>query len=304
MARYRVLIVDDDPNMRRVVRLYLSAEGIESQEAGDGQEAWELLEAGIAVDAVLLDRNMPRMDGLGLLKRIKSHGELAHLPVILNSASGDATERLEGLREGAYYYLTKPVKQDMLLAVVHTALQDNQRVHDLRDALKDSVRTLTLLDHGVFKVRTVLEAQSLTSLLANACPDPDRVAVGLSELMINAVVHGNLELTYEETTACLDGNRLVEEIRTRLESPRHRERIVEVRFERMPGRIRFTIQDQGRGFEWRKYIEFSPERIFDNHGRGIAMARSQSFNRLEYLGRGNVVVAEVDFEQAEGVAEG
>lgn len=295
MTRYRVLIVDDDPAMRQVMAVYLGEAGIESQEAADGQEAWELLEAGVAVDAILLDRTMPRMDGLGLLKRIKNHGELAHLPVILNSSSGDASDRLEGLREGAYYYLTKPVKQDMLLAVVRTALQDQQRVHDLRDALKESVRTLTLLDRGLFKVRTVLEAQSLTSLLANACPDPDHVAVGLSELMINAVVHGNLELTYEETTACLERNCLVEEIRTRLDAPRYRERVVDVRFDRMPGRIRFTINDQGQGFDWRKYMEFSPERIFDNHGRGIAMARSQSFTRLEYLGRGNVVVAEVDF---------
>lgn len=295
MPRYRVLIVDDDPDIRRLLGLYLGAEGIEGREAADGQEAWELLEAGVPVDAVILDRDMPRLDGLGLLRRIKGNGELAHVPVILNSASGDALERLEGLREGAYYYLTKPVKQDMLLAVVRTALQDQQRVQDLREALKESVRTLTLLDRGLFKVRTVLEAQSLTSLLANACPDPESVAVGLSELMINAVVHGNLELTYEETTVLLESNGMVDEIRTRLESPRFRERIVEVRFDRMPGRIRFTIQDQGPGFDWRKYLEFSPDRIFDNHGRGIAMARTQSFSRLEYLGRGNVVVAEVDF---------
>jgi CheY-like chemotaxis protein len=291
------LIVDDDPDMRRVAGLFLAAEGIDFQEAEDGQEAWEMLEAGIAVDAVLLDRQMPRLDGLGLLKRIKAHGELAHIPVILNSSSGDASDRLEGLRGGAYYYLTKPVVHDMLLAVVRTALQDNQRVHDLRNALKESVRTLTLLDRGLFKIRTVLEAQSLTSLLANACPDPDKVAVGLSELMINAVVHGNLELTYEETTSCLEANRLVDEIRSRLDSPKHRERRVDVRFDRMPGRIRFTIQDQGPGFDWRKYIDFSPDRIFDNHGRGIAMARSQSFTRMEYLGRGNVVVAELDFDE-------
>ncbi|MCP4219209.1 MAG: ATP-binding protein, partial [bacterium] len=57
--------------------------------------------------------------------------------------------------------------------------------------------------------------------------------------------------------------------------------------------IRFTIKDQGKGFDLESYMDFSPDRVFDNHGRGIAMANKFSFDRLEYEGCGNRVMAVV-----------
>lgn len=293
MARYRVLIVDDDPDLRPAIAGLLRKRGIDSLEAGDLGEAWKDLQHPESLDAVVLDRHLPDGDGLDLLRRIKEHASLAHLPVILQTAADHPEEVLQGLQAGAYYYLIKPFREDMLHAVVATALQDQRRLKALRDALHDSTRSLHLMERGRFKVRTLQDAHSLTSLLANTCPDPEGVAVGLSELIINAVVHGNLELSYAETTECLKANRLGEEIRQRLEDPAFRDRWVDVRFDRFGDRIRFTVRDQGRGFDWRKYLEFTPDRIFDNHGRGIAMAKASSFASLVYRGRGNVAVAEV-----------
>jgi hypothetical protein len=54
-----------------------------------------------------------------------------------------------------------------------------------------------------------------------------------------------------------------------------------------------TIQDEGDGFDWQKYLDFDPERAFDPHGRGIAMARMMSFDALEYQGKGNTVVLKI-----------
>ena len=56
---------------------------------------------------------------------------------------------------------------------------------------------------------------------------------------------------------------------------------------------RVTITDQGNGFDWQTYMEFNPERVFDLHGRGIAMSKAISFDSLEYLGKGNCVVTTV-----------
>ena len=55
----------------------------------------------------------------------------------------------------------------------------------------------------------------------------------------------------------------------------------------------FTIRDGGPGFDWRAYLEFSPERAFDPNERGIALARQMSFSSLEYQGNGNIVVARI-----------
>jgi phosphoserine phosphatase RsbU/P len=68
---------------------------------------------------------------------------------------------------------------------------------------------------------------------------------------------------------------------------------VEFEVERTASEVRFTIRDEGPGFEWQKYLDVDPRRAFDNHGRGIAIARGMSFDRLEYRGRGNEVVAVV-----------
>ena len=56
-----------------------------------------------------------------------------------------------------------------------------------------------------------------------------------------------------------------------------------------------TIADQGQGFDWQSYVEFSPERVFDLHGRGIAMSKALSFDSLEYCGNGSKVIATVRY---------
>jgi hypothetical protein len=70
-------------------------------------------------------------------------------------------------------------------------------------------------------------------------------------------------------------------------------KLVEVSFERQTDLLVFTIRDQGQGFDWSRFLDFDPERVFDPNGRGIAMARSISFDSLEYQGNGNIVVVTV-----------
>mgnify|MGYP000311181486 CR=1 FL=1 len=84
------------------------------------------------------------------------------------------------------------------------------------------------------------------------------------------------------------------EIKRRLALPQFAGRFAMVRAERSATAVTFTITDQGEGFEWQKFLTFDPDRAFDPNGRGIAMARMMSFAALEYQGRGNVVVAQVN----------
>ena len=76
--------------------------------------------------------------------------------------------------------------------------------------------------------------------------------------------------------------------------PEYAARYATVVFDREPGSIFLVIQDQGTGFDWRPYLEFTLERAYDLHGRGIAIAHQLCFTGLEYRGTGNEVVITLD----------
>ena len=119
------------------------------------------------------------------------------------------------------------------------------------------------------------------------------MVLGLQELLTNAVEHGNLGISYADKTRLVLENRWADEVERRLAQPGWGRRTVTVTLSREAGDITLTIQDEGDGFDWRKYLEFDPERAFDPHGRGIAMARMMSFDALDYQGNGNTVVVKI-----------
>jgi len=136
-------------------------------------------------------------------------------------------------------------------------------------------------------------------VLANAFPEPKRVVIGLSELLVNAVEHGNLGITYEEKTRLREEGRWEAEVELRLADPAHADKQVRVHFWRESEQICVRIEDQGQGFEWQKYVDMDPERAFDTHGRGIAMSRLISFDSIEYKGAGNRVEVSVRIDMGD-----
>ncbi len=178
-----------------------------------------------------------------------------------------------------------------LASIADEATQLATRMTSLAQSLAQSFK---LFSRGQFVFRTLPEARILASVVAGLFPDPKRVEVGICELLLNAVEHGNLGITYEEKSELLANGLLEEEVGRRLMLPGLAERLATLEVERMEGSIRLVVKDQGKGFDWRPYLEFSQERATDAHGRGIATARLLCFTRLEYRGIGNEVVAELD----------
>jgi light-regulated signal transduction histidine kinase (bacteriophytochrome) len=119
------------------------------------------------------------------------------------------------------------------------------------------------------------------------------VAVGVWELLINAVEHGNLEITYADKTRLMQERRMLAEVAERLERPEFSHRIAVAVLERDEHTLTLMVEDDGPGFDWTPYLQLSPERAFHTHGRGIAMANALSFDELIYEGRGNRVTARV-----------
>ncbi|MBF0119256.1 MAG: response regulator [Desulfobacterales bacterium] len=287
-----LLVVDDEPINIKVIAEQLKDENYRIIMAKDGVQAMTLLEKSPDIyDAVLLDRIMPRMGGMEVLKNMKSNEMLKTIPVIFQTSKSEKTDILEGLQAGAYYYLTKPYEKETLRAVVKTAISDYNRYKSLSEKAKKTVDAFTLMTKGIFEFRTLKEGYNLATLLANVCPEPSKAATGLWELLVNAVEHGNLGITYDEKSQLNEQNQWNDEVERRLCLPENISKKVTVNFDRIDNEIKILIKDQGKGFDWNSYLELSPDRAFDNHGRGIAMAKMFSFDSIDYLGAGNEVIA-------------
>lgn len=290
----RLLIADDDEFVRSITQEVLEQTGYTVEIAGDGLDAWGKLDGDPSrFDLMLLDKKMPRLDGIALLKRLKSDERFKELPVIMLTGDTRQQDIVEGLAEGAYYYLTKPSTEEVLKRVIKNALAEFGQKRELRSLAGYQNNSLRILRRAEFCFQSLQEAKALALWLANASLDPERTVSGYSELLINAVEHGNLGITYAEKGRLLSEERWADEVESRLKMPRYSNRIVKVTLEKTASACTVTIADQGDGFDWWNYIDFNPERAFDLHGRGIAMSRAMSFDSLEYLGNGNTVVTTV-----------
>lgn len=289
----RILAVDDEPFNLMIIEELLAGEH-ELVTAGDGLEAWQLLDREPErFDVVLLDRQMPGMDGMETLRRIRADPRFGLIPVIMQTAACAPGDVAKGLAAGAWYYLAKPYDGAALVSIVNSALHDRANRLELARLDTDISGVLAMTRQALYRFRTPAEAQRLASMLGRLCPDNAGVVMGLAELMINAVEHGNLGITYAEKSKLLASNTWMEEIERRLDIPELGVRRAEIEFVRKGDHLRFTIRDEGAGFDWRNYLEMDPARAFDAHGRGIALARHMSFASLEYQGNGNVVTATV-----------
>ena len=195
----KILIAEDDDTTRLRIERTLAAAGYMTESYNNGLDALTALRANPdQFHAIILDRVMPHMDGLEVLTHIKSDAALQTLPVIMETAKDSRDEILEGLNAGAYYYLTKPFLQETLLAIAKTAVNDYSRYSAVKHEAREIAAFVGYIENGLFGIRTVDETRVLSSLLAQSCPDPAMVAVGLSELLLNAVEYGSLGMSYDE----------------------------------------------------------------------------------------------------------
>ncbi len=294
----KVLVVDDEQFNLDLIEEYLSEINVDVVCVDRGEKALSVLKKSPqSFSAVLLDRMMPGIDGIEVLEKIKKDKAISRIPVIMQTAKTGRENMLEGLNAGAHYYLSKPYDQQTLVAIVSTAIRDYELYVRMQTSLKQSAQTLEIMDKGTFSFKSLEEGRKLALLLANTCPNSEKVVLGLTELITNAVEHGNLGITYEEKSKLNAEGGWESEILNRLSSTSYKDKYATVDFERKSSEITFTITDQGNGFDWHQYMEISPERAFDSHGRGIAMANSISFDKIQYQDGGTKVCVTVLYSE-------
>jgi CheY-like chemotaxis protein len=123
---HKIMVVDDDPHSREIVRAYLESRGYSVVTAKQGEEAIALL-AEVQPAIVLLDVMMPGMDGWEVARMIRSHPACSETRVIMLTARSDYVDEAEQLRAGAHDYLVKPVRLEDLAGYVQRNLAARER---------------------------------------------------------------------------------------------------------------------------------------------------------------------------------
>jgi two-component system KDP operon response regulator KdpE len=131
-ASVKILVVDDEPPIRKLLRMGLASQGYEVLEAPNGKIALELLARKPAL--VILDLGLPDIDGHDLLRRIRSQEE--KLPIVVLSSRGDEAGKVAALDLGADDYVTKPFGMDELFARMRAAMRHQLQVHGERPVFR------------------------------------------------------------------------------------------------------------------------------------------------------------------------
>ena len=147
--KQRILIVDDEPQITRVLRRSLTTHGYEVRSAADGESALETF-GDWPPDLVVTDLSMPNMDGLELCRRLRS---LSPVPIIVLSVKGEEQTKVDALDAGADDYVTKPFGMNELLARIRAALRRVRELHNIDSAS-------TVLEAGDFRIN--LETRTVT----------------------------------------------------------------------------------------------------------------------------------------------
>lgn len=287
-----VLAVEDSGTSLAILVSLLEELGYDTLDASDGREALDVIERERdRIDVIVLDKVMPNMDGLEVVKHLKQDPKAYHIPVIMVTGSKKPEEIKEGIDAGVFYYLTKPYEEDVFKSILSSATHEAHKRSTLREELKKHQSSFGFLKNASFEIQKMADVEPLACFIANFFPDPEIALPGIASLLSNAVEHGNLEIGYDKKADLINRGALQKEIEDRQNIAPFNERIVKADVTRTDDEVTLRIEDEGRGFDSSKYMEIDPARALDPHGRGIAQANKISFDRIEYNDKGNIVTA-------------
>ncbi|MBU4457285.1 MAG: response regulator transcription factor [Candidatus Omnitrophica bacterium] len=149
MAKERILIVEDDKNISKLVKYNLEKAGFECTLTITGEKALEILDKEV-IDLIILDIMLPKMDGFETCKQIKQDKRLSHIPIIMLTAKGEEVDRLVGFELGADDYVVKPFSPRELLLRVKAILKRGKPKDVTKDILIQDKLKVDISRHKVF----------------------------------------------------------------------------------------------------------------------------------------------------------
>lgn len=246
--------------------------------------------AEIRPDVVLSDIKMPGMSGQELLAEVKRIDP--SIPFILMSGHGDIVDTIKALRSGALDFFQKPFKMGSLMASIDRAfhLIDSRRYRKV-------VNTYLIDEHRQFEIPNDLDLvpHLISELIVHLEHDPELdhatiegIRAALHEMIVNAIEHGNLGITYEQKSELMESpHGWWKEVETRAKMDPYRHRKVRVELRNSPSSLKFIIEDQGEGFDHANLPDPTQAGHL-LHGRGVLIARVH-MDAVQYNEKGNRV---------------
>lgn len=285
-----IIAIDDEVSDLLLLEEYLAGEGYDLKCFSSTAAALEHIHSDQAVDVILLDCMIPELDELAFMKTFKSLPCGNPIPVIMQTAAAPPSQIAKGISASPYYYLTKPYTPEAVRAVLSRALSDRATFLELQhtansfNAAKGHINTLEMAFNALGQIADI------SFLVASLYPNAELAILGIREMMLNAIEHGNLGITYKEKAALIGSGTWLKEIERRLLLPQYALRTARLHWTRNATELVLTIEDEGDGFDWAKFLDFDPSRMLDPHGRGISMSRMVSFDEVLYVAPGNKVI--------------
>lgn len=291
-ASCTVLIVDPCRETQAQILDHMQNRGFSVITANDPAAALATIEL-TAPDIVLTDSFLPEGGGLALTKTLR--GRQVPCPVIVMAKDRSEQAVIHALRAGAVDFLQKPIGVEELAHAL-------QRARYLLPADMLETPGLVRADYTLTIDSNPAHIPGIVSWLlratAGSLSDTTQLHLRgtLQELLLNAVEHGNLEISYQVKQRALDQNRFNQLVQERLAQPRLAKRTVtiHVHCDRRAGVLEYRLADQGKGFQWRSLLHQAAHacNAEDISGRGIFLAQSL-FPGLQYNDRGNEVTVQV-----------
>lgn len=289
----RILIIDDEILNLKILKEDLADSGYQTVTANNGKEAIDVLKKDQDFNAIMLDRMMPKMNGIEVMHYINSDPRTKNIPVIMQSAAASNDEIKEGMEVGIFHYLTKPFEKETMLQVLEKALTQSGEHGGLKHDIIKGETAFPLMTSCSFEFNTINDAKNIAQLLSNTYKDPDKLAIALQELLLNAIEHGILGISYDEKKKQLEEENWESFLALKMSNPSFRERKACVDLERTKKRLKIIVKDEGDGFNFQDFELVNKERMYDPNGRGILTAKS-IFNSVTYKGKGNEVECVID----------
>ena len=249
---------------------------------------------GDCVPVFLIDQTVDQQDCEWFLSNRIAHIQDGDLKALVQLATADTVLEQQMLAKGAAHVFFPDTQASVIQSVTCFFAQEHASILRLKADIEQRSSAIGHIRSGEFQIRTRTEAQKLATMLSMTFTNPTPIALGLLELLVNAVEHGCLEIGHDEKGQLIETGILNTEINSRLKDKKYADRFVSLRFERGEKQSQFTITDPGPGFDFQSYSVDGHD-LCKKHGRGIMMAYG-CFCNVTYSGRGNVVLAVYDNE--------